>query len=121
MGQCATPVSVAAKRPISAAEEDIEEARTMDDAARVTQAEAEREFLVRELARAVGLGGRDRHAGSDSERARVSVTRALRQSMARIREHDAKLGEHLERAVRTGTYCAYSPDSRVPVGWLLKA
>ena len=109
------------RRRLAEIEEDIEEARTMDDAARVTQAEAEREFLVRELARAVGLGGRDRHAGSDSERARVSVTRALRQSMARIREHDAKLGEHLERAVRTGTYCAYRPDSRVPGGWLLKA
>ena len=41
-----------------------------------TQADAERDFLVRELSRAVGLGGRDRRAASTSERARVSVTRA---------------------------------------------
>ena len=91
----------------------------MGDSERAAQAEAERDFLVRELARAVGLGGRDRRAGSVSERARVSVTRAVRQAMARIREHNAPLGEHLDRAIRTGTYCAYLPDSRVPVNWHL--
>jgi hypothetical protein len=39
--------------------------------------------------------------------------------MARIRGHNAPLGEHLDRAIRTGTYCAYLPDSRVPVAWHL--
>ena len=75
--------------------------------------------LVRELVRAVGLGGRDRRAGSRSERARASVTRAVRQAMARIREHNSPLAEHLDQAIRTGTYCAYLPDSRVPVVWHL--
>ena len=42
------------------------------------QADAERDFLVRELSRAVGLRGRDRRAASASERARVAVTRAIR-------------------------------------------
>jgi hypothetical protein len=91
----------------------------MGDAARGAQAEAEREFLVRELARAVGLGGRDRRAGSTSERARASVTKAVRETIARIREHHAPLAEHLDRAIRTGTYCAYLPDPDVPVDWLL--
>ena len=50
------------------------------DAERDAQAGAERDFLVRELSRAVGLGGRDRRAGSASERARASVTRAVRQA-----------------------------------------
>jgi hypothetical protein len=107
------------RRRLAEIEEDIEQARTMEDAERAAQAEAEREFLVRELARAVGLGGRDRRAGSVSERARVSVTRALRQAMARIREHNSPLGEHLDRAIRTGTYCAYLPDPRAPVDWHL--
>ena len=49
----------------------------------------------------------------------ASVTRAVREAMARIREHNAPLGEHLDRAIRTGTYCAYLPDSRVPVDWHL--
>jgi hypothetical protein len=37
--------------------------------------------------------------------------------MARIGEHHPQLGEHLSRTVRTGTYCAYSPDPHVPPGW----
>jgi hypothetical protein len=91
----------------------------LGDAARVSQVELERDFIVRELSRAVGLGGRDRRAGSASERARASVTRAIRQAMTRIREHDQALGKHLEHASRTGTYCAYVPDPRLPVTWAL--
>lgn len=32
-------------------------------------------------------------------------------------EHHPKLGEHLDRTIRTGTYCAYVPDPRAPAGW----
>jgi hypothetical protein len=105
------------RRRLAEIEQDMDEARAIGDAGRVAQAETEREFLLRELSRAVGLGGRDRQAGSTSERARASVTRAVRQAMARIREHHPPLAEHLKRAIRTGTYCAYLPDSRVPVIW----
>ena len=98
------------RRRLAEIEEDIEQARTLGDSRRETQAEAERDFLMRELARAVGLGGRDRRAASASERARSGVTRAMRQAIARIGEHHAELGEHLDHAVRTGTYCAYVPE-----------
>jgi hypothetical protein len=111
------PAKQAYRRRLAEIEEDLEEARTLANSDRAAQAEAEREFLIRELARAVGLGGRDRRAASVSERARASVTKAIREAMARIREHNARLGEHLERAIRTGTYCAYLPDARVPVNW----
>lgn len=107
------------RRRLGEIEEDIEEARTMGDIERAAQADVEREFLLRELARAVGLGGRDRRAGSASERARSAVTRAIRLGLVRIREHNRSLGEHLDRAIRTGTYCVYMPDSRVPVVWKL--
>jgi tetratricopeptide (TPR) repeat protein len=98
------------RRRLAEIEDDIEQARALEDAEREAQADAERDFLVRELARAVGLGGRDRRASSDSERARSGVTRAVRQGIARIGEHHPPLGEHLSRYVRTGTYCAYAPD-----------
>ena len=107
------------RRRLAEIAEDIEEARVLRDDERAAQAEAERDFLVHELARAVGLGGRDRRVDSASERARASVTRAVRQSMARIREYHPKLGEHLDRAIRTGTYCVYLPDARVPQVWKL--
>jgi hypothetical protein len=105
------------RRRLIEIDDDIEQARGDGDTERAAQADAERGFLVRELSRAVGLGGRDRRAASASERARVSVTRAVRQAMARIGEHHRELGEHLDRTVRTGTYCAYFPDPRAPAGW----
>ena len=107
------------RRRLGEIDEDIEQARAMADVDRAAQADAERECLVRELARAVGLGGRDRRAASASERARSAVTRAIRHGLARIREHDAALGEHLDHAIRTGTYCAYLSDSPLPVVWKL--
>jgi len=105
------------RRRLVEIEEDIEQARALGDARREAQADAERDFLVRELARAVGLGGRDRRAASASERARSGVTRAVRQAIARIGEHHPPLGEHLNRAVRTGTYCAYVPEPGAPAAW----
>ncbi|MEX0664357.1 MAG: transcriptional regulator [Acidimicrobiia bacterium] len=100
-------------------DDDIDDARSMGDSERAAQAEFERELLIAELSRAVGLGGRDRRAGAASERARASVTRALRQAMSRIRADHPRLGEHLDRAVQTGTYCAYLPDPSAPVTWAL--
>ena len=91
-------------------EDDIAQARALGDSGRESQADTERDFLVRELSRAVGLGGRDRRAASASERARVSVTRAIRHAMIRIGEHHPALSEHLNLTIRTGTYCGYLPD-----------
>jgi len=105
------------RRRLNEIDEDLEDARLMSDLGRVAQAEAERGFLVRELSRAVGLSGHKRRAGSAPERARVSVTRAVRHAMSRIQEHNPALGEHLDRAIRTGTYCAYLPDSRITTTW----
>jgi tetratricopeptide (TPR) repeat protein len=105
------------RRRLAEIEDDIEQARALGDDRREAQADAERDFLVRELARAVGLGGRDRRTASASERARSGVTRAIRHGIARIGEHHPELGEHLDRAVRTGTYCAYAPDPGAPAAW----
>ena len=102
------------RRRLAEIEDDIEQARALEDTEREMQADAERDFLVRELSRAVGLHGRDRRAASTSERARVSVTRAVRQAIVRVGEHHPELGEHLDRTIRTGTYCAYVPDPGVP-------
>jgi tetratricopeptide (TPR) repeat protein len=107
------------RRRLAEIEDDIEQARDLGDDRREQQADAERDFLVRELARAVGLGGRDRRAASASERARSGVTRAIRQGIARIGEHHPELGEHLNRAVRTGTRCAYVPDPGAHAAWTL--
>ena len=105
------------RRRLAEIEEDIEEARALEDIERAAQSAAERDFLVRELSSAIGLGGRDRRAASASERGRVAVTRAIRYAMGRIAEHHPPLGEHLNLAIHTGTRCVYRPDPRALAGW----
>jgi hypothetical protein len=105
------------RRRLAEIDDDIEQARAVGDGQREAQADAERDFLVRELSRAVGLGGRDRRAASASERARAAVTRAVRQAITKIGEHHPNLREHLTRTIRTGTYCGYFPDPRAPTRW----
>jgi hypothetical protein len=100
-------------------EDDIAEAERFNDVERAARAREERELIGRELARAVGLGGRDRPVGSAAERARVNATRAIRGAIKRIEECDASLGRHLDRAVRTGTFCAYDPAPQDEVTWTM--
>ena len=99
--------------------EELEEAESFNDPERAARAKQEIEFLAHELSAAVGLGGRDRKAASDSERARVNVTRAIRAAVDRIAEHSPALGKHFEATIRTGTFCAYTPDPRMPASWRL--
>jgi tetratricopeptide (TPR) repeat protein len=107
------------RRRLAEIEEDLDDAQSKHDLARAAQSEGEREFLVRELSRAVGLGGRDRRSASAAERARASVTRAIRQAIARIAEHHPALGTHLDHTIRTGAYCAYKPDPQLPSQWMV--
>jgi tetratricopeptide (TPR) repeat protein len=52
---------------------------------------------------------RGRRVGSASERARVNVQRRIRDAIRRIENHHPGLAKHLDRSVRTGTYCTYEP------------
>ena len=77
----------------------------------------EMDFIAHELSRALGLGGRPRHAGSISERARLNVMRAVRSAILRISSADVDLGVHLKTTVHTGAVCTYTPDPRAPLVW----
>ena len=111
------PAKRAYRDRIAELEAEIEETRRWNDLERTARAEGELDALTRELARAVGLGGRDRRAASDSERARVSVTKAVRSAVRRLEDQHPELGRHLTLAVHTGTFCAYDPDPRAPAIW----
>jgi CheY-like chemotaxis protein len=99
--------------------EEIREAEQHNDRERAARAQDEREMLVEQLAGAVGLGGRDRKAASDAERARVNVTRAIKAVLDRIAEHSPALGQHFAATLRTGQFCSYVPDPRTPIRWEL--
>ena len=105
------------RRRLAEVELDIEEATRCNDLERVALAERDRDFLVTELRQAVGLAGRHRAVGSNTERARTSVTRALRYAFGRLAEHHPALASHVENSVRTGSYCAYAPEPRARVDW----
>jgi hypothetical protein len=98
-------------------QEEIEEAESFNDPERASRARDELGFLARELAGAVGLGGRDRKTGSDAERARVNVTRAIRTALKRISDHDPVLGRGLGTSIRTGTFCVYKPSPGEEPTW----
>ncbi len=98
-------------------QQELDEAESWNDPERAARTREEMDALVAELARAVGLGGRIRRSGSDTERARVSVTRAIRSALSRIGEHCPALARHLEATVRTGTFCSYVPDPSVSATW----
>ena len=100
-------------------QQEIDEAQAWNDPERAARAEVELEALTRELAAGVGLGGRDRKGATAAERARVSVRKAIAASVAQIRERNTDLGLLLSTTVRTGTYCRYTPDPRLPVVWEL--
>jgi tetratricopeptide (TPR) repeat protein len=98
---------------------EIEEAESWGDPERAARARREVDLLTEQLANAVGLGGRDRLALSDAERARVTVTKAIRAGVQRIADFDADLGAHLDVSVRTGTFCVYRPDPGSLITWTI--
>ena len=104
---------------IAALNAEVEQAREHNDAARIARAEGEIRFLVAELRHCVGLGGRPRNAASAAERARQNVTRSIRAAIRHMANHHAPLARHLERTIRTGVFCSYQPDPRVPTAWEL--
>lgn len=114
-------LDAAAKRAyrerVSSLRSDIDEAEAAHDGERAARARVELDFLLDELRLASGLGGRDRTLGSDHERARQAVRARIRHAIDRIAAHHPALGRHLERSIRTGTFCAYSPDA--PTSWVV--
>lgn len=92
-------------------DEELEEAEAFADVGRAERARIERDFLVAELAGAVGLHGRSRKAGDPDERARKAVSLRIRQAIDRIGAVHPGLGRHFTNSVRTGLYCSYQPET----------
>ncbi|MDQ3826001.1 MAG: hypothetical protein M3325_09815, partial [Actinomycetota bacterium] len=54
---------------------------------------------------------------SPPPRARANVGKSLRACLKRIERAHPALREHLAATVRTGYFCSYQPDPRVPIEW----
>ena len=106
------------RRRLADLQEELEEANAYHDPARADRAQQEIDDLVAVLTGALGLGGRDRKTASDAERARQSVSRAVKGTVERLGEAHPALGHHLRSTVRTGVFSSYVPDPRAPITWL---
>ena len=132
-GMVATPVAAdigpsldaRAKREyrlrLHALQSEMDDADAARDPVRAEHAHVEMEALLRELRRAVGLGGRDRPTGSDAERARINVARSVRRTISAIARQAPLLGEHLDASVRTGRHCIYLPELPTALTWSASA
>jgi hypothetical protein len=99
--------------------EELDDAISMGDSGKTAKIQEEIAFLSRELARAVGLGGRDRRMSSEAERARLSVTNVIRSAIRKTAKQHPALGRYLSTSLRTGSFCSFEPDGRFPQDWQL--
>jgi tetratricopeptide (TPR) repeat protein len=98
------------RRRLALLDDELANLESSADPEQVRRAQAERDWLIAQLASATGLAGRTRSFPDESERARVAVGKAIRRALARIAHADAVIGEHLRQTVRTGTRCSYWPS-----------
>ncbi|MBI3798927.1 MAG: hypothetical protein HY268_18425 [Deltaproteobacteria bacterium] len=75
------------------------------------------EFHALALVRGSANPQEDEPATASSERARVNVTRAIRAAIKKITASHPTLGQHLIHAIKTGTFCSYTPDPHQPYSW----
>lgn len=95
---------------------ELDEADRHADVERAAKLAAERDALVEELTRSLGLGGRRRAiSGEPDERLRKAVSARVKASIDRLEDLHPPLGRHLRHAVRTGYWCSYVPEQ--PVIW----
>src|SRR5882672_3931550 len=83
------------RRRLAELREELQAAKALGRIAQAEAAEREIDALMAELARATGLGGRDRRAASAVERARQSATRTIKSAVHKIAEHQPELGQLL--------------------------
>jgi hypothetical protein len=86
---------------------EIDDADDCADIARSSNARYELDLLLEELRRATGLGGRTRGFGHASERARVSVRKAIMRALDSVRAADAAIAAELGCRVVTGARCVF--------------
>jgi tetratricopeptide (TPR) repeat protein len=103
------------KRRLEDLQAVLDEAERFSDPARAATARAEIDFLTAHLATAYGMGRRARKGADTNEKVRKAVTKCLRTSLASIQQAHLPLWRHLHTALKTGTFCSYTPEP--PITW----
>jgi len=96
-------------------DDELDDAEAKHDVGRYEKRSTEREALLKELARATGLGGKPRRSGSSAEKARLNVTRTIRHAITHLSTALPELAAHLDESLATGVSCCYEP--RTNIAW----
>ena len=103
------------KREYCELQEELEEAESHDDLARIAQIKSKLDAFGTEIARATGLGGKNREK-TDAERVRKNVSMAVTRAIDSIHNEHERLGRHLRNSVSSGLTFQYTPEREVD--WL---
>lgn len=106
-----------ARRLIASLRREWEEARQFGHVHRERHLRARLEALGSGLPLALGRERESEAIRACAERARLNVSRAIAAALERIDANHRELGAHLRSTVRTGRFCTYTPDPRVPIRW----
>jgi hypothetical protein len=101
------------RKRLSDLDEELDDAEARHDPERHASCSSEREALLKEIARATGLGGKPRRTGSPTEKARLNVTRTIRHAITFLSTALPELAAHLDESVATGVSCCYEPRSNI--------
>ena len=99
---------------------ELDTADLVGDAGRSKRAATERDQIIQQLRRDVGLGGRTRRLNDDAERSRMRVSKAIHRAIRHIETADPVLGRALQTRIHTGFFCRYIPDPGQPITWTVQ-
>ncbi len=109
------------RRRVAELRDQVEDALDAGEDDRAAALQSELDALIAQLARAFGLGGRERKTSNAAEKARLNVTRAVRAAIAKVEEALPGPGAVLDRRVKTGLFCAYEPHPDDEILWSVQS
>lgn len=89
---------------------EIQEAENNNDLGKVQKLKEDLHAVTEEVGRATGLGGRNRKAADDRERARKTISVGIRRALKAIKKEHEPLWQHLKNSLKIGEYLSYQPD-----------
>jgi hypothetical protein len=109
------PALVTYRKQYTDLQDELEEARSMNDLGRIEAVQEKLDAFGSEISRATGLYGKKREH-STIENIRKSVSMAVTRAIDSIRAEHEVLGKHLDGFISSGTIFRYAPDRRID--WL---
>jgi len=97
--------------------QEIEEAEANNDQGTLEKLSEEKQWLLEQLRRVTGLGGKIRTFANPDTKVIKAVSNTIRNSLKTIQKEHPVLATHLRRALRLGVFCVYQPECPTP--WIV--